>query len=114
MLSSAVEDFFFSVMLRNVFQEYLQMYKGDVIVLCYDGHASPVPPFVHDFTFPLCLNTSDEGDILSKLFLLVFHHRSFTDVQSNAQAVSPSASLASSRKTSVRLFAKTHLKPGIV
>jgi len=39
-----------------------------VIVLCYDGHASPVQPIVYDFTFPLFLNTSDEGDILSKLF----------------------------------------------
>lgn len=78
------------------------MDKVVVIVLCYDGHASPLPTFVHDFTFPLCLNTSGEGDISRKLFLFVFHHQPVTDVQSNAQAVSPCASLASSPKTSVR------------
>ena len=100
-------------MFRSVLEEYLQLYKV-VIVLCYDGHASPVPPFVHDFAFLLCLSTSDEGDILSKLFLLAFHHRSFRDVQSNAQADSLSASLTSSHKTSFRFFAKTHLKPGIL
>lgn len=113
-ISSAVDDIFISVMFRSVFQEYLQIYKIVVIVLCYDGHASSVPPFVLDFTFPLCPNTSGEGDVLSKLFLLVFHNRSVTAVHSNAQAVSPSVSLASSRKTRVRLFAKTHLKPGIL
>jgi hypothetical protein len=90
------------------------MYKFVIIVLCYDGHAAPVPPFVPDFTFLLCINTSGKGEIISKLFLLFFHHRSVRDFQNNARAVSPSASLASSRKTSVRFFAKTHLKPGIL
>jgi hypothetical protein len=52
-ISSAVDDIFISVMFRSVFQEHLQIYKIVVIVLCYDGHASSVPPFVLDFTFPL-------------------------------------------------------------
>jgi hypothetical protein len=90
------------------------MYKVAIIVLCYDGHAAPFPPFVPDFTFSLFLNTSGKGKILSKLFLLVFHHRYVRDFQNNARAVSPSANLTSSCKTSVRLFAKTHLKPGIL
>jgi hypothetical protein len=43
-----------------------------VVVLCCDGHASPVPPFVRDFSFRLCLTTSNEGDILSKFFFVSF------------------------------------------
>jgi hypothetical protein len=70
------------------------MYKVVFVALRYDGHASPVPLFIPDFTFPLCLDSSGEGGILSMLFLLIFHHRSSTDARSNTQAISRSASLS--------------------